>query len=245
MSVAETVLCSDDPPRHIMIGYDDYENFYDISCKFINEGLKRNQFCVYAALKDIDNEKQKLSERIKDFDKHIEKGNLEIIDLKTLYVSILENNFNSFQNLLNSINEKIKDRSDKRVRLCGFLTGFFYEKGHFDEHVEKGNLEIIDLKNFYVSILENNFDSFQNLLDSINEKIKDRSDKRVRLCGFLTGFFYEKKHFDECIALEEWWENNNFKGTVLCPYPKSSLETDTFDNSLEKVMALHNNVIIL
>ena len=181
MSITKTVLCSDDPPRHIMIGYDSYEDFYDLSCKFINEGLKRNQFCVYAALKDIDNEKKKLSERITDF----------------------------------------------------------------DENIGNGNLLIIDLKEFYISVLENNFESFNNLLEMMNEKIKDRSDKRVRLCGFLTGFFYEKKHFDECIALEEWWENNNFKGTVLCPFTKSSLEHDTFDNSLEKVMALHSNVIIL
>ena len=181
MSITENLLCSDDPPRHIMIGYDSYEDFYDLSCKFINEGLKRNQICVYAALKDIDDEKKKLSEKIKDF----------------------------------------------------------------DENVGKGNLLIIDLKEFYIHVLQNNFEKFHNLLDILSEKTKDRTDKRVRLCGFLTGFFYEKKHFDECIALEDWWENNNFEGTVLCPYPKSSMEIDTFDNSLEKVMSLHNNVIIL
>ena len=80
------------PPneKHIVLVYDDPDVLDASIADYINEGLKRGQFCVYATIHVRDDGyADKFHSLITDYDENVKKGNLLIADLAPLYISAL------------------------------------------------------------------------------------------------------------------------------------------------------------
>lgn len=113
----------------------------------------------------------------------------------------------------------------------------------YEENVRKGNLLILDLEPYYGLALKNDFKPFEDLKKSIIEKVKERSDKHVRFYGDLGSFLFKNKHFEQCLLLEEWWQNNPFVGTKICPYQNSMFNEYPYGEQKEQVIHAHDCII--
>jgi hypothetical protein len=124
------------PPRneHIALVYEDKADLNSAISKYINEGLRRGQFCVYATVhfRDegyIDN----FSLSIDNYKENVEEGNLLIVDLAPFYISALLGDMAPFEEAKKMFAERVKGREDKHVRFVGDGTGFLFRNKHFDE----------------------------------------------------------------------------------------------------------------
>ena len=135
----------ENPPtnEHIILLYDNGYERDSLVAHYINEGLKREQLCIYASVVNFDDGtlNNALRSKIVDFDKNINKGNLVLVDLlPSHYVAAalagdLEP-FNVLKRELLVLTEKAKNRRDKHVRLVGDLVGLLFENKHFDACLE-------------------------------------------------------------------------------------------------------------
>jgi len=166
--------------EHVILLYDDYYNRDDAVINYINEGLKRNQLCVYG--------------------------------------------------VVNSNKKAIAKMSSKIV--------------NYQENVKKENLLVLDLKKFYFSALGEDLTPFDDIKQQLVDKVKDRSNKHVRIVGDCGSFLFKNKHFDECMALEQWWQKKPFEGSYVCPYPKSTFNEYTFSDHKDRLFNIHDTVIM-
>jgi len=148
-----------DPPseKHIALLYESNEQLGSTIALYINEGLRRGQFCVYATVHYRD-------------DGHLEEFANHIVNYK--------------------------------------------------ENVEKGNLMVVDLAPFYIAALMGDMKPFEEARKLFAEKAKNMPDKHVRFVGDGTGFLFKHNHFDECMMIEEWWQEKPFEGSYVCPFEK-------------------------
>jgi hypothetical protein len=121
----------------------------------------------------------------------------------------------------------------KREQLCvlasvnlnnkDYLQNFSSQITNYQENIEKGNLMIIDLTVYYVKAMIGDLSPFDKLKEKIinfANKDSNRKDKHVRLTADCATLLFKNQHFDECILLEEWWHQEHFQGSYVCPYPK-------------------------
>ena len=181
MSLSDsTLFYKPNPEEHVIIRYSDENKLAELATTFFNEGLKLNQFCIYASM-HLDNEiLEKLSSKIKDYDKHIENENLLIVGLKPYYTAIMEQNLEPFN----------------------------------------------DLKKYVL------------------EKKSKREDKPIRLWGDLVSYLFEQKHFDECVLLEQWWQENPLGGLIVCPYNRKFLDEPLYEKQKDMIIHEHEKTIL-
>jgi DcmR-like sensory protein len=133
-------------------------------------------------------------------------------------------------------------------QLCVYATIQYRDKGHLEkfskliadykENVDKGNLLVIDLAPLYISALLGDLRPFEEAKKLFIEKAKDRLNKHVRFYGDGTGFLFKNNQFDECIMVEEWWQQKQFQGSYVCSFPKQLL--DTFPREMYSKRAVIN-----
>jgi hypothetical protein len=124
------------PPAngHIALLYDNKEDLDLAISRYLNEGLRRQQFCVYATVHFRDKGHiEKFSTLIDNYKENVEKGNLLVVDLATFYISALLGDMKPFEEAKKLFAENVKDREDKHVRFVGDGTGFLFRNKHFDE----------------------------------------------------------------------------------------------------------------
>lgn len=122
----------------------------------------------------------------------------------------------------------------KREQLCvlasvnlnnkDYLQNFSSQITNYQENIEKGNLLIIDLALFYVQAMVGNLEPFDKLKQEATEhanKENKRTDKHVRLTSDCGSLLFKNQHFNECISLEEWFNQEPFQGSCISPYPKN------------------------
>jgi len=140
LSISNRYNIIDDPPNneHILLLYDNEDERDKLSAKYINEGLKRGQLCVYASVMNPDSRtlNDTLKSRILDFDNNMREGNLLLVKLSTHYVGALAGNLEPFNTMERELTDRAKIRQDKHVRIVADCAGFLYENKHFDECVE-------------------------------------------------------------------------------------------------------------
>jgi len=80
---------------HICYFYQKKEDLMDILIPYIKTGLENNQFCVWVTSEDLSEEKarEKLKSEIKDFNKFLKKGQIEIFPYTEWYLKDGEFNF--------------------------------------------------------------------------------------------------------------------------------------------------------
>ncbi|MDQ3873101.1 MAG: response regulator [Thermoproteota archaeon] len=114
---------------------------------------------------------------------------------------------------------------------------------NYEENVRAGNLLLVDFKPFCSSAMDNSLKPFDELMHIVEEKTRDRVDKRVRIVGRAAGWLYENKHFDQCLALEQWWHTKPFKGSLVCPYKMSLLEHKDFFEHQDSMFIRHDTIL--
>lgn len=175
----QTLIFEPNLDAHVMVVYTDHAKLDDLVCSFLNEGLKRKQFCVYSTV-----------------------------------------------NLDHTIFEKI---SSKIIE--------------FENNIKKGNLIMVDLKPYLLSVMHRDLTQFKKLKRSVSNKVRKRANKHVRLYDDLASHLYENKHYEECFFLERWWQKNPFQGTKICPYQDSILNNNPIQKKHELFDA-HDSIIV-
>ena len=98
---------------------------------------------------------------------------------------------------------------------------------NFEVNVQKENLVLVDMANYYIQAMMDNlqeFDKFKNNLMENVKNDKNRNNKHIRLISDCSDFLFKNKHFEECINLEKCLHKKPFEGSFLCPYSKSLLD---------------------
>jgi hypothetical protein len=117
-----------------------YENNLDLDnaiATYLNEGLKRGQFCVHASV-SLANQGyiENFSSRIFNYSENIERGNLKLVDLATFYVNAMVGNLKSFDNLKKEIIRNVeqdKNRIDKHIRVTEDCATLLFKNKHLKE----------------------------------------------------------------------------------------------------------------
>jgi CheY-like chemotaxis protein len=114
---------------------------------------------------------------------------------------------------------------------------------NYEENVKGGNLLLVDFKPFCSSAMDNNLKPFEELMQIVKEKARDRADKHVRIVGRAAGWLYENKHFDQCLSLERWWHTKPFNGSLVCPYKMSLFEHKQFFQHQDSLFIRHDTIL--
>jgi hypothetical protein len=183
LQLKETVnrLLNPNNNDHIILLYDDDQSRDDAIAQYLNQGLKRNQLCIYASINMREKEHMK----------------------------------------------RIADKIE-----------------NYDENVATGNLLIIDLAPFYIAALCDDLTPFENARKIFVDKVKDRADKYIRFVGDGTGFLFKNKHFEECLAIEGWWQHKPFVGSCMCPFSKSLFKAYPYSNYQRSLLTAKHDVAI-
>lgn len=114
--------------------YEKKEDLDSAVSKYLNEGLRRQQLCVYATVHFRDKGYiENFSLSIDNYKENVEKGDLLIVDLASFYISALLHDMKPFEEAKKLFAERVKDRMDKHVRFVGDGTSFLFRNKHFDE----------------------------------------------------------------------------------------------------------------
>lgn len=134
MALADhTLFYEPDPKEHVIISYHDVSRLTDLAATFFNEGLNRNQLCIYASMHLDNGVLEELSSKIKNYAKHVQNENLLIVDLKPFHNAIMVQNLVPFFDLKKSVLLKKLQREDKHIRIWGDLVSYLFEQKKFDE----------------------------------------------------------------------------------------------------------------
>lgn len=116
-----------------MVVSQDRGKFDDLVYAFLNEGLKRKQFCVYATVNLNNSVFEKLSSNLIEFDDNIKNSNLLMVDLQPYLTSVMNHDLTPLKNLKKSVANKRRKRTNNNVRIYGDLVGYLFENKHYEE----------------------------------------------------------------------------------------------------------------
>jgi len=120
--------------EHIVLLYDNEDKRNLSVARFLNEGLKRNQICVYGSVRYQDRDHiQQISSLIHDSEEHQKKGNLLFVDMAQIYVSSMTGDLGPFQHAAKQLEKMVESRQDKHIRFVGDCAGFLFKNRHFEE----------------------------------------------------------------------------------------------------------------
>lgn len=122
----------------------------------------------------------------------------------------------------------------------------------YEDNVNRDNLVVVDFKPFFESAQKSEFGLFLQLKARLEEMLKQRiaDGKGDRMLVFADAActLSENGEFDECVALESWWQNayyewrsNNQNITVICPHPSKVLDV----HSKGRIANVHSLMIRL
>ncbi|MFQ5572984.1 MAG: hypothetical protein ACE5EJ_01900, partial [Nitrosopumilaceae archaeon] len=75
-----TLFYKPNPNVHVIVTYTDPNRLDDLVCNFINEGLKREQLCIYGTVNFGPKIFEKMSPKIIDFEDNVKNENLLMVD---------------------------------------------------------------------------------------------------------------------------------------------------------------------
>jgi hypothetical protein len=120
--------------QHMALLYDNENQRHTAVARFVNEGLKRGQLCVYGSISYRDKEHiKKISSRITNSEQEQKKGNLVFVDMALIYISALMGDLGPFKRASKQLVEMVINRADKHIRFVGDCAGFLFKNRHFEE----------------------------------------------------------------------------------------------------------------
>lgn len=124
----------------------------------------------------------------------------------------------------------------------------------YEKNVDKGNLLVVNLREFYEFALAGELEPFEDLKVIIEEIVRERMasgrNGEAVLIGDIAGNLSRNLKLDECIVEERWWDNtfhewldNGLKITIICVYPSSALARNTLSPVEHELSKLHTLTI--
>ena len=127
---------------HIILLYDSISDLNTALSRYVNEGLKRDEICIFASVnKSNDFFMKNFQSKIINFDENVVKGNFIIYDLAPYYVHALNENLDRFDELLKDCINRAhksnsKDNNDKNIRLIVDCAPLLLKNRHFHESIK-------------------------------------------------------------------------------------------------------------
>ncbi len=101
---------------------------------------------------------------------------------------------------------------------------------NYEENIQNKNLQFINFKSYYESALKGDLIPFENLKakleDTMSKRINEGKKGKILVFADAACHLSENRNFNECIALERWWQDANLDWartnkniTVVCPHP--------------------------
>jgi CheY-like chemotaxis protein len=109
---------------------------------------------------------------------------------------------------------------------------------NYEDNIQKGNLQFINFKPYFESVLKGDLTPFEGLKLELEYKLfqrisKGKKDKIIVFADAACNLS-ETKNFNECLHLEKWWQDvnldwsrNNKNITVVCPHPNYVFKNDS------------------
>ncbi len=119
--------------EHIILLYHHECDRDDAVIRYINEGLKRNQLCMFATVNIDEKIIAKMMTEIIDYEENVKKGNLLMKALKPFNSAPVRFNLSQFEDIKRQLDDMRIGRNDKRIRFVGDFLGFLFETKKFDE----------------------------------------------------------------------------------------------------------------
>ena len=138
------------------------------------------------------------------------------------------------------------DEGLQKDQLCVYLSMHNMEKDHpktilsqiphFNNSKEKNFMIIKNSDDYYINAACENLKPFEDLKKQIFEKAILDNKKEIRIICDIQNLLFNNKHFDQCVAVEEWWEKtieelNKIHGlsvTLLCLYSSNNFQNFPF-----------------
>lgn len=143
-------------------------------------------------------------------------------------------------------------------QLCVYLSMNNLKKGHSKimlsqisnmKNFQKENFMIIENSDdYYIDAACDNLKPFEDLKRQIFEKAKLDNKKEIRIVCDITNFLFRNKHFDQCVAVEEWWDQtieelNKIHGLnilLLCLYNSNNFQNAPFEYQRYRINDNHS-----
>jgi hypothetical protein len=109
---------------------------------------------------------------------------------------------------------------------------------------------VLNSDDFYINSSCENLKTFEDLKKQIFEKAKSNNKKHVRIVCDIPDFLFKHKHFDQCIAVEEWWDEtiedlnkrHGLNVSVLCLYNNNNFQKLPFKYHRHRINDNHSIV---
>lgn len=139
-------------------------------------------------------------------------------------------------------------------QLCIYGTVHFRNKEYFrtlsskiknyEQNVKDGHLVVVDFVPFYDAALKGDLTPYKEVQSKLCELFVRNDDLKVRYVGDATGLLFKDGHFDECVMIESWWQQNRIEAvTTLCLFQKSLMDESPFADEKERVIRSHDAIL--
>jgi len=153
----------------------------------------------------------------------------------------MESQLSSFLPITNSLLRYLVEGLQQN-QLCVYLSMNNLKKDHQKiilsqipnlKKFQKENFMIIENSDdYYINAACDNLQPFEDLKKIIFEKAILDNKKDIRIVSDIQNFLFKNKHFDQCVALEEWWDQtiedlNKRHGlniSLLCLYDSNNYD---------------------
>jgi MEDS: MEthanogen/methylotroph, DcmR Sensory domain len=116
--------------------------------------------------------------------------------------------------------------------------------------IEKNLMIIKNSDDYYISAVCDNLKPFEDLKRQIFEKAILDNKKEIRIVCDISNFLFKNKHFDQCIAVEEWWDQtieelNKRHGlniSLFCLYNSNNFQNTPFKYHIYRINHIHSIV---
>jgi hypothetical protein len=111
-------------------------------------------------------------------------------------------------------------------------------------------MEIKNGDDYYISAACDNLKPFEDLKKQIFEKAILDNKKNIRIICDIPNFLFKNKHFDQCVALEEWWDqtieelnkNHKLNVSLLCLYNSNNFQNTPFKYHKHRINDNHSTI---
>jgi hypothetical protein len=147
----------------------------------------------------------------------------------------------------------------QKDQLCVYLSMHNMKKDHLKKTIlsQISNLKRVQEKNFmviknsddyYISAACNNLKPFEDLKKQIFERAVLGNKKNIRIVCDIQNFLFKNKHFDQCVTVEEWWDqtieelnkNHGLNVSLLCLYNSNNFQNTPFKYHKHRINDNHS-----
>jgi hypothetical protein len=121
---------------------------------------------------------------------------------------------------------------------------------HLNNSKEKNFMVIKNSDDYYISAACENLKPFEDLKRQIFEKAILDNKKEIRIVCDIPNLLFNNKHFDQCIDVEEWWDQtieelNKTHGlsvSLLCLYNSNNFQDAPFKHHRYRINNNHTTI---